>query len=353
MTSQRPNRPPVLLVGNFLSATKGTRGVCEDLAVGLKAAGWKIMTTSSCPGRVGRLADFLLTVWRERRQYQLAQVDVYSGPSFVWAELVCQALRMARKPYILTLHGGNLPTFAQRHANRVRRLLQSAGAVTTPSAYLFEHMQAYRKDLVRLPNSLEIGKYLFGLRNCPEPNLVWLRAFHNIYNPSLAVKVLAGLVDDFPSVKLVMIGPDKKDGSLDVARSVAAKLGVLDKITFVGPVPKATIPEWINRGDILLNTPRVDNTPVSILEAMACGVCIVSTNVGGIPYLIADECDGLLVPDNDAMAMATAVRRLLEEEGVARRLSRNGRLKVEQFDWDAVLPQWERLFMDVAEKRTV
>jgi glycosyltransferase involved in cell wall biosynthesis len=163
----------------------------------------------------------------------------------------------------------------------------------------------------------------------------------------LAVKVVAVLATDCPSINLVMIGPDKRDGSLEVARNVAAKLGVLDRITFAGPVAKSTIPEWMNRSDILLNTPRIDNTPVSILEAMACGVCIVSTNVGGIPYLIADECDGLLVPDNDAMAMATAVRRLLGEEGVAGRLSRNGRLKVEQFDWLNILPRWEKLLRDV------
>lgn len=353
MTFENPNRPPVLLVGNFLSGTRGTRGVCEDLALGLKAAGWPVITTSSRPGRFARLVDFLFTVWRQRNRYEVAQVDVYSGPSFVWAELVCWALRTARKPYILTMHGGNLPSFAQRHGKRVQLLLRSADAVTTPSAYLFEQMHVYRQDLVLLPNSLELGKYQFRHRDRPEPNLVWLRAFHKIYNPSLAVKVVAGLVDDYPSVKLVMIGPDKKDGSLDVARNLATKLRVLDRITFVGPVPKATTPEWINGGDILLNTPRIDNTPVSILEAMASGVCIVSTKVGGIPYLIEDECDGLLVPDSDEVAMATAVRRLMSEDGVAGRLSRNGRLKVEQFDWPAVLPQWERLFKDVAEKCTV
>lgn len=347
------NRPPVLIVGNFLSAARGTRGVCEDLAMGLKKAGWAVVTTSSRPGRFARLADFLLSVWRQRSRYKIAQVDVYSGPSFVWAELVCLALRRAKKPYILTLHGGNLPSFAQRYGKRVRRLLQSADAVTTPSAYLFEQMRVYRQGLVLLPNSLELGKYKFRHRDCPEPNLVWLRAFHNIYNPSLAVKVVAVLADDCPSVKLVMIGPDKKDGSFDVARNWATKLGVLDRITFAGAVAKSTIPEWMNQGDILLNTPRIDNTPVSILEAMACGVCIVSTKVGGIPYLIADECDGLLVRENDEMAMATAVRRLMREAGVAGRLSRNGRQKVEQFDWSSVLPQWERLFSDVVGKHTV
>jgi glycosyltransferase involved in cell wall biosynthesis len=322
--------------------------VCEDVAMGLKAAGWSVVTTSSHPGRFARLVDFLFTVWRQRNRYKVAQVDVYSGPSFLWAELVCWALRTVRKPYILTLHGGNLPSFAQRHGKRVQQLLQGACTVTTPSAYLFEKMRVHRQDLVRLPNSLELSRYSFKRREHPEPNLVWLRAFHDIYNPSLAVKVAALLAKDFPTVRLLMIGPDKEDGSLELARNLARKLGILEKITFTGPVPKSTIPKWINEGDILLNTPRIDNTPVSILEAMACGVCVVSTNVGGIPYLLEDESDALLVAAGDDAAMAIAVQRLITEDGLAKRLSENARRKVEQFDWSNILPKWEKLLMEVA-----
>jgi glycosyltransferase involved in cell wall biosynthesis len=214
-------------------------------------------------------------------------------------------------------------------------------------------MRVYRQDLILLPNSLDLGKYLFRHRNRSEPKLVWLRAFHDIYNPSLAVKVVAVLAGDYPSVNLVMIGPDKKDGSLDLARNLAANLGVLDRITFVGPIPKATTPEWINRGDILLNTPRIDNTPVSVLEAMACGLCIVSTNVGGIPYLLEDESDALLVPTDDVAAMAKAVRRVLNEDRLAERLSRNARQKVVQFDWSMILPRWEQLLTDIVQRGSV
>ncbi|MDH4371473.1 MAG: glycosyltransferase family 4 protein [Nitrospira sp.] len=344
------SRPGVLLIGNFLSATRGTRGVCEDLAMGLRAAGWSVITTSSCPSRFARLVDFLVTVWRQRNRYKVAQVDVYSGPSFLWAELVCWALRSVKKPYVLTLHGGNLPAFAKRHSKRVQHLLQTACAVTTPSSYLFEQMRVYRRDLMRLPNSLELNKYTFKQRDRPAPNLVWLRAFHDIYNPSLAVKVVALLGEDFPTVRLVMIGPDKKDGSLQSAKNLAVKLGVLERITFTGPVAKATTPEWINGGDILLNTPRIDNTPVSILEAMACGVCIVSTNVGGIPYLLEDEHDALLVQNDDDSKMAKAVQRFLTEDGLAERLSMNARRKVEQCDWSMILPKWEQLFLNIIRR---
>jgi glycosyltransferase involved in cell wall biosynthesis len=91
----------------------------------------------------------------------------------------------------------------------------------------------------------------------------------------------------------------------------------------------------------------VDNTPLSILEAMACGLCVVTTRVGGIPYLLRDGHDALLVPTNDSRAMADAVRRVLHEPGLAARLSRNARETVEGFGWQHVLPQWDALFRRV------
>ena len=186
--------------------------------------------------------------------------------------------------------------FARILGKRVRGLLQSSSAVTTPSAYLFEHMRPYREDLVLLPNPLDLAKYPFRHRKHPAPNLVWLRAFHDIYNPSIAVRVVALLVRDFPSVRLFMIGPNKGDGSRESTMDLALKLGVLDRVICPGPVPKDEVPNWLNKGDVFLNTTRLDNTPISVLEAMACGLCIISTNVGGIPYMLLDEYDALLVP---------------------------------------------------------
>jgi glycosyltransferase involved in cell wall biosynthesis len=352
LTFENRNHPVVLLVGNFLSASTGSRGVCEDLAVVLKSAGWSVLTTSSRPGRFARLLDFLLTVWRQRRRYGVAQVDVYSGLAFVWAELVCWALRMARRPYVLTLHGGNLPAFARRSDKRVRRLLRSSSAVTTPSTYLLEQMRQYRQDIVLLPNPLDLTKYPFRLRQHPTPNLVWLRAFHDIYNPSLAVRVIAHLAKDFPTVRLVMIGPDKGDGSRESMNELALMLGVVDRVMCTGQILKDEIPHWLHQSDIFLNTTRVDNTPISVLEAMACGLCIISTNVGGIPYMLEDEYDALLVPADDHESMAKAVQRLLTDDGLAERLSGNARRKAEQFDWSNILPRWERLLTGVAAEHT-
>jgi glycosyltransferase involved in cell wall biosynthesis len=343
-------RPAVLLVGNFLSASTGTRGVCEDLAAALKIAGWPVLSTSSRLNRFARLIDFLLTVLLKRNNYNVAQVDVYSGPAFLWAEVVCWALKTVQKPYILTLHGGNLPVFASRSGKRVQRLLRSSSAVTTPSTYLHQEMRHYRQDLVLIPNPLDLAKYQFRRREQPAPNLIWLRAFHDIYNPALAVRVLALLVQDFPSVRLFMIGPDKRDGSCEATKDLAVKLGVAERVQFTGAVPKDETPHWLQQGDIFLNTTRVDNTPVSVLEAMACGLCIVSTNVGGVPYLIEHDVEALLVPPDDALSMANAIRRILDQKGLAERLCRNARQKVEQVDLKEIIPKWEGLLTSVSRK---
>lgn len=344
------HRPAVLLIGNFLSAQKGARGVCEDLALGFRMAGWSVITASSLPGRLARLADFVLTVWWQRNRYKVAQVDVYSGLSFAWAELVCWALRIVRKPYVLTLHGGSLPNFAKSSKQRVQRLLQSSSAVTAPSGYLLEQMRHYHEGIILLPNPLDLSKYSFNVRRHPAPSLVWLRAFHDIYNPLLAIRVVALLAKNFASIQMTMIGPDKGDGSLGAAKELAEKLGVSHKIAFAGSVPKDTTSYWLNRGDIFLNTTKVDNTPVSVLEAMACGLCIVSTNVGGIPYMLEDMADALLVPSDNDTAMAIAVQRFLTDDGLAERLSRNAHRKVEQSDWPTILPKWEKLFADIVEE---
>lgn len=338
----------ILLIGNFLSGGGGFHCFGEDLAAHLVAAGWPIVMASQKRGKLQRLLDMLWTVWRQRHAYKVAYVEVYSGLAFCWAEMVCWLLRRCGRPYILMLHGGNLPVFARHWPKRVQRLFGSAQLVAAPSRYLHEQMKPYRSDLLLLPSAFDLKAYTYQERSTPTPTLVWLRSFHQIYNASLAPQVLQRLLPRFPQIRLTMFGPDKGDGSFQEVQQVIGELQLQAHVSLPGAITKPEVPQCLNRGDIFLNTTNVDNTPMSVIEAMACGLCIVCTNVGGLPYLLEHETDALLVPPNDAEAMAAAVQRILTEPGLAQRLSDNARKKVENWDWRKLLPRWEELFFAIA-----
>ncbi|MBX3744362.1 MAG: glycosyltransferase family 4 protein [Verrucomicrobiae bacterium] len=339
----------LLMVGNFLSGHGLARGVGEELADRLRVVGWPVVTTSDRLNRWARWFQMMRVVRQHAGWAEVAHLDVFSGAAFLWAETAAAWLKRRGVPFVATLHGGNLPRFAARWPRRVKRVLSAARVVTAPSRYLADHMAGSRRDIRILPNPLEISRYPWRSRERPQPILVWLRALHRIYRPQLAAEVVARLKRELPGIGLTLYGPDKGDGARQDWEAAVAAFDVGREVSWAGGVPKADVPRALSGGDIFLNTTDVDNTPVSVIEAMACGLCVVSTNVGGTPYLIEEGHDGLLVPPGDAGAIAAAVLRLFREPGLAGRLSVHARRKVEAYDWGAVLPQWMRLLREVAD----
>jgi len=352
--SRRPLESPnmsVFIVGNFLSAGgHGSPQYCECFAKNLALCGYRVLRASTKRTRVLRIADMLFTAVRYRREYAAAQISVFSGPAFFWAEAVAWTLRRLGKPYALTLHGGNLPAFARRWPGRVRRLLDSAKAVTSPSRYLIQAMKSYCPRLCYVPNAICVGNYAYRDHQPARLGLIWLRAFHEIYNPVMAVRVLSALLPEYPHVRLTMAGSDKLDGSFERTRAEVSAMRLGGRVSFPGLVPKQDVPGVLSQNDIFINTANIDNTPVSVIEALACGLPVVSTNVGGMPYLLEHGETGLLVNPGDAEAMAGAIQLLVTTPGLASRLTRNGRKLVETFDWNVVIPLWRRLFDEVLAK---
>jgi len=343
----------VLIVGNFFSSAGGTRSIGEELAPRLGQRGWSVLSVSRKRNRLARLADMTLSAWLWRKRFGAAQVDVFSDTAFLWAEAVCWTLRRARRPYVLALRGGRLPEFAQSNPSRVGRLLASAAIVTAPSPYLLRRMAAYCPEIVLLPNAVDLRLYPFRARRHVKPRLVWLRAFHGIYNPEMAIRVLANIRTRIPDATLTMIGPDKGDGSLARVRQLADELHVSDCVQIVLGVPKTEVPRWLDEGDIFLNTTNIDNTPVSVLEAMACGLCVVTTDAGGLPYMLTDGKDALLTPRGDAEAMSDAVQRLFDDADLAASLSANAARTAAPCDWPLVLRQWELLLDQIVKQNAV
>ncbi|MDL1894037.1 glycosyltransferase family 4 protein [Sphingobacteriales bacterium CHB3] len=334
----------VLQVGNFLSARGYTVQFVEELSDRLEQDGWHIIRASDQVNKVSRLASILSRIFVNRKNFDAAHITVYSGAAFVWAEAAAGMLRVLRKPVVLSLHGGNLPSFAERWPGRVSRLLNSADLVIAPSGYMRNAMLKFRKDILLIANPVDTRLFAYRHRENVRPRLVWLRSFHETYNPTLAAQVLSLLVQEFPDMTLTMAGPDKGDGSFQRVKETARELGVERNIVFTGRLDNKEVPGFLSNADIFVNTTNVDNTPISVLEAMACGLCVVTTNVGGIPYLLEDENEALLVERNDPASMAGAIRRILTEPDLARRLSQHARRKAEQCDWQKVLHEWKRVF---------
>ncbi|MFA7407278.1 MAG: glycosyltransferase family 4 protein [Anaerolineaceae bacterium] len=334
----------LLLIGNHLPTDKINKNVWHYLAEKLQSRGWGVITTSSATSKPLRLLDMAFTILFKKRRYSLAQIDVFSGKAFIFTQVCSFLLDNLDKPIVMTLHGGGLPDFARRYPKRFKRTLTRAAAVVSPSPYHQIELKKYQADIHLIPNPIDLATLTFRHRLMPTANLLWIRSFHEIYNPSMAPRVLQQLAPDFLDIQLSMIGPDKGDGSLQRMLTLAEELAVRDRIHIVGGLPHTEVPGWLSKGDIFINTTNFDTAPRSVIEAMASGLCIVSTDVGGIPYLVEHEQEGILVPPDDAPAMAAAIKRLLIEPNLGCKLSTNARIKAENYDWSQILTKWEALF---------
>lgn len=195
-----------------------------------------------------------------------------------------------------------------------------------------------------IPNNINIKEYPYKERCDVKADLLYVRSFSKIYNPLMAVRVLQRLKNEFTESKLCMVGPDKGDGSFQETLTLVEKLRLSDSFEQTGRLSKK---EWIGLSEsysFFINTTNFDNMPVSVVEAMALGLIVVSTNAGGLAYLIEDGVDGILVDKDDDEEMYAKIRDLLMAPEKCKLMSRNARRKAEQFDWVDVSEKWKKLF---------
>lgn len=336
-------RPRLCIVGPMLGRHPGvvtTQG--ELLADALAAAGHDVTRASDHPARLGRLVDIARTVLRARGRAEVLVVQTFGGPSFVVEDVASLLGRWGGMRIVFHLHGGAMPAFMQRHPRWTRRVLRRGDALVAPSAFLADAVRAHGFEARVIPNGIALADYPFRARTRLAPRLFWMRTFHPLYNPTLAVRVLARVRETHPDATLTMAGQEK--GSGDAVRAEVARLGLGDAVRFVGFLDHAGKLAHGDAADVFLNTNHVDNTPVGVLEAAALGLPVVATDVGGLRHLVRHEESALLVADDDAEGMAAAVRRLLDEPALAERLSRNGRAVAERSAWGGVVAAWDALF---------
>lgn len=346
-----PEQTHLCFVGNMLGRNAGYITTQGQIVADLFAAeGYKVTCVSSKINRAARLLDIIQTLIRNFRTFDVVLLDTYSGLSFVIADVTGFLCKIFNLPIIMILRGGNLPEFMRKKPRWTKRVLNRADALIAPSGFLAEKIGDWGYKIPVITNIIDLSRYPYRERSKISPNLIWMRSFHPIYNPEMAVKVLVKLREDYPEATLTMAGNDK--GLEDKIKKLVKDSNLADAVRFAGFLDLEKKLKEFSDADIYINTNRVDNMPVSVVEARALGLPVVATNVGGLPYLIEHGQNGLLVPSEDVDAMVKNIKELLENPELTQKISRSGRAIAERSAWTAVRQDWEKLIEEVLQRKS-
>ena len=343
-------KPRLCIVGNLLGINRGyvtTQG--QIIAERIAEDGFEVITVSSRINKAARLFDILWTIARDHRKIDVQIIEVYSGRAFLLADVASFLSRSFGIPTVMVLHGGGLPNFAKMHMGRVRRVLGRGKAVIAPSSFLVSEMSRFGIEVDVIPNVVDLDGYEYRKRRIISPRLLWMRSFHEDYNPHMAVDVFSSIKNEHPDASLVMAGVDK--GLESNIKRMVNEMGLNDAVRFPGFLDHKMKAREFSQADIFLNTNRVDNMPVAVLEACAMGLPVVATCVGGIPHLLQNGVSGLLVPDGDPAGMVGAIDSLLKNPELVERISLNGRALAERSSWENVRTLWLDLFDEIGREK--
>jgi len=287
---------------------------------------------------LARLLPYLALLWRAAGRVQLFHVMANSGWSWhLFAAPVVWIARLRGCPVVINYRGGEADNFMRRSQAWVRPSMLRASAVIVPSGFLQAVFGRYGVATQVVPNIINLERFAGAPAAETRPlQLLVARNLEQIYDNATALRAFAIVRARRPEAQLTIAGSGPLRAELE---QLAAELGVAEAVTFTGRVENAGMAALYRGADIMLNPSLIDNTPNSVLEALASGVAVVSTNVGGVPYLVEDGRTALLVPPASPEAMAAAVLRLAAEPALAASLRQAGQHMVQQFAWQNVRPR--------------
>jgi glycosyltransferase involved in cell wall biosynthesis len=277
----------------------------------------------------------------------MLHVHMSSGPSFWRKAGLILMTRLFGVRYLCHLHGGFFPNFYKASGTMarwsIRDVFQKAATVIVlseewklwvQSIFSCQHVCVIPNPVLIPPleNRNEIGRLIF---------LGRLGKNKGIYDILIAI---AKLASEFPSIHLLAGG----DGELDQVRDTAKSLGIADRVEILGWVKGAAKDALLARASIYVLPSYAENLPMSVLEAMAAGLPVISTPVGGIPSAIEDGVEGLLVPPGDTEALTEAIRRLLADSDLRHRMGEAARAKaIAKFSSEKVIAGLEDVYREL------
>lgn len=334
----------ILYIGNALSGDKATPTTIHELGK-LLSKKFSVAIKSDRKNKIIRLLDMCFSIWRMRKNIDVVLIDVYSTTAFYFAVTAASLCNRYNIPYVLIAHGGNLPERIKKSPAIARKLFDRASRCITPSDFLKVQLEdlGIRCEVIR--NPIDIKLYEMNFRDSGA-QLLWVRSLHSIYNPSMALEVLKALVLTKDDAALTMVGPEK-DIRIDELEGLAINLRIREKVTFTGLLDKNDWIKLAGKHTFFINTTNVDNAPVSVIEAMALGLIVISTKVGGTPYLIKDKENGFLVDKNDHMQMSGIIQDCIKGKYDLTSIRNKARAFALSFDQKEVLHKWTKLLEEV------
>jgi glycosyltransferase involved in cell wall biosynthesis len=351
-------RARIALVGPLPPPPGGMANQTEQLARFLGAEGAEVtLVQTNAPYRPSfvrylrgfragfRLVPFLERLRAAAREATLFHVMANSGWAYhLFAAPAVNAARRAGVPVILNYRGGNAERFFARSFPIVARSLSRTNAIVVPSDFLKGVFGKLGFDVDVVPNVVDLERFRPrdpASANGAGPKLLVARHLESIYDVATALRAFALVREKLPQALLDVAGSGPE---AELLRRLRGELELGDSVRFLGPVPNERMPGVYESADLVLNSSLVDNMPNSLLEALASGLPIVSTNVGGVPALVEDGKEAVLVPPGNPGAMADAVVSLWQEPSRRAALRQAGLEKASRFGWSSVRAQWANVY---------
>lgn len=296
-----------------------------------------------------RLIPYLAALWKATRQVDCLHVMANSGWS--WQLFAAPAVWVAwfnNVPVIVNYRGGEADSYLQASIKFVAPTLKKVSALIVPSGFLQDIFKKYGFSAEVIPNIVDVNRFVFAaskrVRNIDAPVIVIARNLEAIYGIDVAIDAIALLKQKIPMVRVLIAGSGPL---LEPLLQRVKQAGLADNIEFTGRLNPEQIAELYAKADIMLNPTRVDNMPNSVLEALAAGLPIVTTAVGGVPYIVSDAETALMVESGNPEMMANRLEQLINDTGLYEKLAYNGNQYVQQYAWRHVKQQWLGLYRQV------
>lgn len=266
--------------------------------------------------------------------------------SILWYRILASLFGLCNKKIVCVVRGGSIPQQLEKGETKFDEIFKKADAIVTPSRFIQQSLLKKNIEAVVIKNPIPISRYSFSKKEKARPHILWMRSFHETYNPLMAVRVASILAKKYDDFKMVMAGNDR--GMIADTKSLAKKLNLENKILFPGYIDLQQKETLADEYDIFISTNKIDNAPVSVIEFMALGLPVVAVNKGGIPFIVDDGQNGLLVNDDDDVQMADKISSLIENSSLYTAIRNYARQYAMQYDEDVIMKKWEELFDKLA-----